>query len=170
VPPGALDVAGRDQRRRELAEPDLPLVAPDLQVDVDDVVVGDREPAEAVVDAEPPRLVRRLVVPDDPDPLVSARRPERAGTPGAAELGAGSARVLLVALGDEDLVDGLALAERDLAVGAAEVAHEREHDHLVDDQAAVLLHLDGDVGSGQRERLGVGVPGECERRRSEDDA
>ena len=31
---------------------DLPLVAPDLEVHVDDVVVGDRDAAEPVVDAE----------------------------------------------------------------------------------------------------------------------
>ena len=52
VAPGAQHVAGRDQRGRQLAEADLPLVAPDLQVDVDDVVVGDRDAAQPVVDAE----------------------------------------------------------------------------------------------------------------------
>ena len=143
--PGALNVAGRHERSGQLVEPDLPLVAPDPEVDVDDVVVGDREPAQAVVDAEPPRLVRRLVVPDDPDSVVRGRRTERTRAPRAAELGAGPARVLPVAFGDEDLVDGLALAQRDLAVGALVVADERERDQLVDDQAAVRLDLDGDV-------------------------
>ena len=49
VAPGARDVAGREQLRRQLAEADLPLVAPDLQVDVDDVVVRDRDAAQPVV-------------------------------------------------------------------------------------------------------------------------
>jgi hypothetical protein len=51
-----------------------------------------------------------------------------------------------VALRDGDLVERLALAEGDLAKGAAEVAVEGEDDELVDDQAAVGRDLDGDVG------------------------
>ena len=162
--PGPQHVAGGDHRRGQLVQADLPLIAPDLEVDVDDVVVGDGEAAQPVVDAEPPLLVGGLVVPDDPDPRVRARRAECPRRARALELGAPSGLVLLVALRDGDLIDGLALAERDLAVGAAEVAAERERDHLVDDEGAVLLDLDGDVRGRQGERLRRGVSGERERR------
>jgi hypothetical protein len=79
VAPRADDVAGCHQRRRELAEPHLPLVAPDLDVDVDDVVVGRRDSAEPVVDPEPALLGGGLVVPDDSGRLVGPRLSERAG-------------------------------------------------------------------------------------------
>ena len=164
MPPGAQHVAGRDHRGGQLVEADLPLVAPDLEVDVDDVVVGDGEAAQPVVDAEAPLLVRGAVVPDDPDSLVGARRAERPRRARALKLGATAGLVLLLALRHEDLIERLALAERDLAEGAAEVAAEREHDHLVDDEGAVLLDLDGDVRGRQGERLRCGVPGERERR------
>jgi hypothetical protein len=170
VTPGAQHLAGRDERRGELVEADLPLVAPDLEVHVDDVVVRDREPAQAVMDAEPARLVRGSVVPDDPDPVLGLRRPVGARRARALQLRAAAGGVLLVALGDEDLVERLAVAEGDLAEGAAEVADEREHDHLVDDQAAVLLDLHGDVRRRQGERLRPSASGErerCCRRRGE---
>ena len=56
--PGALDATGRRELGGEPAEPLVPLVAPDLQIDVDDVVVGDRHPAQPVADRERPRLAR----------------------------------------------------------------------------------------------------------------
>ena len=43
VTPRANDVPGAAHRRGQPAEALLPLVAPDLEVDVDDVVVADRE-------------------------------------------------------------------------------------------------------------------------------
>ncbi len=42
----------------ELAESLLPVVAPELDVDVDDVVVGDGEPLEPVGELERPLLVQ----------------------------------------------------------------------------------------------------------------
>ena len=39
----------------------LPLVAPDLEVHVDDVVVGDREPAQAVADRERAHLAEKAL-------------------------------------------------------------------------------------------------------------
>jgi hypothetical protein len=106
-------------------------------------------------------------VPDDAHAFVRTRRPEAAGRVGALQLRAGPGRVLDVPLRDGDLVEPLAVAERDLAEGAAEVARELEGDQLVDEQAAVLGDLDRDVGGRQRERLRGGVPGERERRESD---
>ena len=60
-------------------EPHLPLVAPDLEVDVDDVVVGDGDAAQRVADLERLRLVERLVVPDDPDRVRRGAHAEGAG-------------------------------------------------------------------------------------------
>jgi hypothetical protein len=142
----------------------LPFVAPDLQVDVDDVVVADCEPPQAVVDAEAALLARRAVVPDDAQAVARSGRPERPRRARAAELRAAAGRVLHVALCDGHLVDRIALAERDLAERAAEAAHEGEGDHLVDDDAAVLLHLHGDVGGGEGEGLCRRIPRQRERR------
>ena len=157
--PGAID------RRRQPAEPDLPLVAPDLQVHVDDVVVRGRDAAQPVADAEAAPLRRRSVVPDDPHAVLGLRRPVRARARRAAELRARSRPVGDVALGDRDLVERLPVLERDLAERAAEVTGEVERDRLVDRQAAVRRDLDDDVGRGKREGLRCGVPGERERRR-----
>ena len=85
-------------------------------------------------------------MPDDPDAVPGARGPEVPWSVGALELGAPPGGVMDVALRDGDLVERLALAEGDLAKGAAEVAVEGEDDELVDDQAAVGRDLDGDVG------------------------
>ena len=73
-------------------------------------------------------------------------------------------RYATLSLRDGDLVERLAVAERNLAEGAAEGTVELEHDHLVDEQAAVAGDLDRDVRRGQGERLRGGVPGERERR------
>jgi hypothetical protein len=73
-----------------------------------------------------------------------------------------------VSLGDADLVDGLALPQRDVAVGAAEVAVERERDVLGDGKAPVAPDLDDDVRARQRERLRGGVSGERERAQNRD--
>jgi hypothetical protein len=82
---------------------------------------------------------------------------------GAPELGAAAGTVEDVALGDRDLVEGLAVAERDVPVGAAEVADVREGDVLADDEAAVARDLDDDVRARQREGLRGSVAGEQER-------
>ena len=168
MPPGADDVARRDQRGRELAEPDLPLVAPDLDVHVDDVVVGRRDPAQPVVDPEAPRLRLRSVVPHDSHALVRPRRAERSGPVRALELRARAWAVRLLSLRDRDLVERLAVAERDLAERAGKGAVELKDDHLVDEQAAVAGDLDRHVRRGQGERLGGRVPGERERRQRRD--
>ena len=52
--PRAEDPAGRRLGRGEAAERLLPFGAPDLEIHVDDVVVGDRDAREAVVDPERP--------------------------------------------------------------------------------------------------------------------
>ena len=74
--PGAVSTAD------EAEEALLPLIAPDLEVDVDDVVVGDRDLAERVRDGERARLVARVEVPDDPHDVAApldAEGPGRAG-------------------------------------------------------------------------------------------
>jgi len=107
-------------------------------------------------------------VPDDPGAVVESLDPERPGGGGAAELGAAAWPVGDVALRDGDLVEALALAERDVAVAAAEVAVEGEGDVLRDDEAAVARDLDDDVRPREGERLGLGVPGERERTQQRD--
>jgi hypothetical protein len=162
VAPGARDLAGRDQPTGQAAEADLPLVAPDLEVDVDDVVVGGRDAAEPVVELEGPLLGEGAVVPDDPQSPVRLGRPVAVGWAGRAELGRGARCVDAAALGDDDVLDPLTLAERDLAEGAAEVAVVAEGDPLVDDERAVRRDLDDDVGGRERERLRLRAPGRRE--------
>ena len=167
MPPGAGDVAGSDQTGGERAEADLPLVSPDLQVDIDDVVVGRRDAAQAIVDLECPFLREGLVVPDDPEATVGLGCAVTVGNPGRTELGRGAGGVDATVLRDDDLFDALSLTERDLPEGAAEVAVVAEGDPLVDDERAVRGDLDDDVGGREREGLGCCVP--CERERPEDD-
>jgi hypothetical protein len=61
-----------------------------------------------------------------------------------------------VALGDRDLVDRLAVAQRDRSERAGEGPVELERDVLVDDQRAVAADLDRDVGRREGERLSLG--------------
>jgi len=103
-------------------------------------------------------------VPDDPGAVATLLDPVRPGRGATAELGARAGAVGDVSLGDRDLVEALAAAERDVAIAAAEVAVEGEGDVLRDDQPAVARDLDDDVRPREGERLGVCVPGEPERR------
>jgi hypothetical protein len=107
-------------------------------------------------------------VPDDPGAAVALLDAIRPGRGAAAELGAPAGSVGDVTLGHRDLVDALALTERDVAVAAAEVAVEGEGDVLRDDETAVARDLDNDVRPREGERLGVCVPGERERRQQRD--
>ena len=84
VPPGPDDVARTGRRRGQPTQRLVPLVAPDLEIDVDDVVVGDRQAAHPIADLEGPDLVRRAVVPHDPLGVAvagDAERPRRARAP-----------------------------------------------------------------------------------------
>ncbi len=58
-----------------------------------------------------------------------------------------------VAFGDADLVDRLALPQRNLAERTGERAVEREGDVLVDDEPAVARQLDDDLRVGESEAL-----------------
>jgi hypothetical protein len=113
------------------------------------------------VDPEAPLLRVGGVVPDDPEAALGSSRPEGAGRARRAELRRGSRPIDDVALRDRDLVDLLAVAERDLAEGAAERAVVDEGDVLVDDQRPVLRDLNDDIGRLKREGLGL-----CASRRS----
>jgi len=107
-------------------------------------------------------------VPDDPGAVATLLDPVRPGRGAAAELGARAGAVGDVSLGDRDLVEALAAAERDVSIAAAEVAVEGEGDVLGDDEPAVARDLDDDVRPRERERLGVCVPGERERGQQRD--
>ena len=155
---------GPSIERRQLPQPDLPLVAPDLEVDVDDVVVGDREPADAVADDERPRLGRGAVVPDDPHRVADRCDAERPGSARRAELRGGAGTVRLAALRHRDRVHRLALANGHVAVGALERPVEGERDRLLDEDAAVGGDGDRDVRALERERLGGRLAGRRERR------
>jgi hypothetical protein len=163
MPPRARHLSGCDEARGETAEPDLPLVSPDLQVDVDDVVIRGRQPAQPVADPEGALLGQGPVMPDDPKSLVGLRRTEGVRRSARAELGRRARGIGAIALEDGDLVDPLPVRQRDLAERAAEIADVAERDPLVDDQGAVPLHLDEHVRGRQRERLGLRLPRQRER-------
>ena len=146
---------GGQERRLESREPGLPLVAPDPKVHVDDVVVGDGEPAQAVVDVERALLRLRGVVPDDPHTVRQELRAERAGCARRPELGGGAGAVRAPVLADADLVDRLTVAQRDLAERAGEVAVEGERDRFVDDERPVLTASRRPSGVGEGEALRV---------------
>jgi hypothetical protein len=107
-------------------------------------------------------------VPHDPEAGVRARRPEAVRGARRADLGRCARAVLDRPLEDGDLVDQLALAQRDLAEGAAEGAREREGDALVDDEGSVRADADDDVGAREVERLRRSRRRERERREGRD--
>ena len=148
--PRADDVPGPGHRRREPSQALLPLVAPDLEIHVDDVVVADGQPAQAVADRERPCLVRRLVAPDDPGTLVEVADAVRSRRAAGLELCRRSRLEGLAALRDAEHLDALAVPQGDLAepVGEAEVA-EREGDVLLDRDGAVREDVRADVRRGQ---------------------
>ena len=150
-------------------EPNLPFAAPHLQVDVDDVPVGDGEPAEPVRDRERPRVGLRLVVPDDADALRARLDAVLVRAVDAAELRVPARAVRPAVLADEDVVDRLAVAKGDVAIGAAERAEEVEGDVLADEQGAVRRDRDVDVGRGERVVLRLSRAGERECRDNGDD-
>jgi hypothetical protein len=92
-------------------------------------------------------------VPDDPQATAEVLRAERVRRPRAAELGGGAGCVVASVLGDADVVDPLAAAQRDLAEAAAESARKRVREVLVDGERTVGLDADDDVGGGEREGL-----------------
>jgi hypothetical protein len=101
-------------------------------------------------------------VPDDPQPVLDLRDPERARRAVASELGLATGAVARRALRDRDVVDRLALAERDVAVGAGEGTGELERDQLANEQRRIRLDPDGDRRGRERVRLG-----ECAERSDE---
>ena len=172
VHPGrvAVDPVGRGEpggarqrdRRVQVRERHRPLVAPDLEVHVHHVVVRDRQAAEPVRDGERPQLGAGVEVPDDPHALARALDPVCPGPVGAAELRVGAGLVAPAVLAHAHTVDALALAQRDVAVGAAEGSEEVERDLLADEQGAVPSDAHGHVRLWQRVVLGL-----CDRRRGE---
>ena len=176
--PDELDVAAHPHRLAPRAQdlprcrldPDepverlLPLVAPDLEVDVHHVVVRDRDAAERVRDRERPRLVACVEVPDDPHRVAAPLDSEGPGLAGIeARLASPTERS--AALRDRRVDERLSLAERDVAVAEEEVARERDLEALADAERAVRLDVDGDVGLQQREAVGAPRGGAQRRRR-----
>ena len=152
--PGAQDLARCGLDADEPEEALLPLVAPDLEVDVDDVVVRDRDLAERVRDRERARLVARVEVPDDPHRVAAPLDAERARPAGleARLVPAGERRA---SFHDDRVHERLALAQRDVAVAEGEVARERDLEALAHAERAVGLDVDGDVGLEQAEAVGA---------------
>jgi hypothetical protein len=165
VPPGAHDSARTGHRRRQPPEALLPLVAPDLQVHVDDVVVGDRETGEAVPDRERPRLTARLEAPDDADPSAEVLGAERSRWPTRLELGRRARPVPLPVLEDDDAGDLLAATVRNLSEAVRERARERDRDPLFDSERAVGPDDDADVG--RDELVGLRQRGWCQNERAD---
>ncbi len=156
--PGARHFSGSNEARRQAPESGFPFVAPDLQVEVDDIVVRRRETAQPVVDPERSLLRASAVVPDDPQALTRRERAEGVGYTRRAQLRGSARRVGSIAFEDTYLVDPLAVLERDLAERPGEVAVVAEGDPLVDDERAVPLDLDEDVRTRQREGLRLRIP------------
>ena len=164
VAPGADDVAGPAHGRGQAPEPLLPLVAPDLEVHVDDVVVAHGEPGHAVVDEERALLdAVRLEPPDDPHAPAEVVDAERAGRAARLEIGRRARPEGLAVLGHADLVDPLARPVRDLAVAVGERARERDGDRLVDRDRAVRTDGGRDVAGDELVGLALRDPGEGER-------
>jgi hypothetical protein len=165
VPPRANDVRGAGHRGRKAPEPLLPLVAPHLEVHVDDVVVRDREAGEAVADRERARLVRRVEPPDDADAPAEVADPERPGRPAGLQLRRRPGSERASPLEDDDVCDLLAVAVRDLAepVREPEAAAERDRDRLRDGDGAVRPDVRADVCLDEVVRLGESRRRERER-------
>ena len=102
-------------------------------------------------------------MPDDAQALVGPGRPERVRRAGAPELGRRTGPVPALALEDLDVVDPLTGPERNLAKRARERPVEEVPEPLLDEQRAVRLDLDRDVGPGEEE-----VAGACDRRRGQE--
>jgi hypothetical protein len=90
------------------------------------------------------------------------RDPERARRAGAPELGVAAGAIARRTLCDRDVVDRLAQAQRNVAVGTGERAGELERDQLADEQGRI--RLDPDVDRRGRERVRLG---ECAERSDE---
>ena len=162
--PGAHDVARPAHRRRQPAEALLPLVAPDLEVDVHDVVVAGRETRDPVVDDERPlREPVRGEPPDDPRASAEVLDAERARRAAGLQLGRSPRLERPTVLRDADLVDALAVPQRDLAEAVRERAGEGNGDRLVDGDRAVGADVRLDVARDELIGLAVGDPGERER-------
>ena len=166
VPPGPHDAAGRGEGRRELAEALFPLVAPDVQVDVDDVVISNGESAQAVAQLERAGLVGCAVVPDDARVAVELRHSVGPGCVRTAELRAAARVVRAAAFEHGHVADGLARPQWDLAIPAGETAVEGVLDLLVDEKSAVTGEPHGHARLWKRERLvRRSVRGQRERER-----
>ena len=130
-----------------------PLVTPDLQVHVDDVVVRDREP-RSVYEMVKAR-VWSCALKYQTIRTLSPRR-STPNVPGVLP----RARVVAARVGgapfdDERVHERLACAERDVAVAEVEVARERDLETLAHAHRPVLLQLHADIGGEQREAVGA---------------
>ena len=160
----ALGRSGRDRHPGgERSEPHLPFVAPHLPVDVDHVVVGDRDPGDRVADRECAVLVRGPIVPHDPDPSAQVAHSKGPVRRRAAQVGAAPGLVAPLTLRDGDAGDGLAGPERDLPVRPLEGAVEVVGDALGDDHRSVRGDVDQHIGLGKGEGLGQRRERQCQR-------
>ncbi len=151
--PGQLHAGG------EVAELLIPLVAPHLEVDVDHVVVGDRQTQNPVRDGEGAHLVDRPIVPHHPHQPTPPLGAEGARFAARTQLGWSPGTVERPGLRDLDIADLLAGAQRDVPIGAGEGPVELEGDVLTHQHRSVVPDHHLDVGAGQVERFGGGRGG-----------
>ena len=151
--PGERDRTRQHHLRAQVVDGHGPVISPDLEVDVDDVVVGDREPAEAVGDRERADAAVLPVVPDDPNPVVALLDAVCVRSVEAPQLGVASGPVAATGLAHLHEVDVLPVAHGDVPVRAAERARVRERDVLAHEQRAVGRDLDVHHRLRQRVRL-----------------
>src|ERR671922_258662 len=114
--PGSDHTTWPGDRRLQAPEPLAPLVAPDLKVHVDDVVVTDREPSEPVAHRVRPLLIGRPIAPHDADTSAEVDDPVCTRRPARLELRRRAEAVRPPILGDRYLGDPFSGAIRDLAI------------------------------------------------------
>ena len=152
--PPAQDLPGGRLDADEAIERLAPLVAPNLQIDVDDVVVCDRDAAQRVRDREGPRLIARVEVPDDAGAVTALFDPEGSRRPGPRlECGLVAPLERDAVLCDRGVDKCLAVAKPDVAIPEREISREPDLDPLADTERAVVLDVDRDVGREQIEAV-----------------
>ena len=170
VAPGADDVAGPAHRRGQPAERLLPLVAPDLEVDVDDVVVGDREAAQPVVDAERALLVAVRLEPPD-DARAAAEIARRRTCPAGRRARARSRRPggYAAARSPRRRRSSSRSPERS-GISRKPYVNEPENATVISSSTATTPSgPDVDLDVARDERVGLGLGDACEAERGDDD-
>ncbi len=150
---------GEDDPGRDLIGTHRPLIAPDLELEIGDVVVDPDDSSQPIHELERARLVAGVVVPDHPGQTGLDVETVGAGGRGASQPGASTGLVSGRLVADRHELEALPATERDVAVCPGERAVEVVGEMLGDEQRAIVLDLDDDVGAGDVIRLGQGGQG-----------